>query len=125
MKWQKKRKHDKAARHAALGAAMAAAVVDETGQTHLPFESDKLPMNANQPEDDRNDLGLNIDSTGEAVSGIAHFDAPGDEQHSRETFAMPVEYEHASARPGARLRAAREAKGMDLEQAASRLRLPQ
>lgn len=124
MKRQKKRKHDKAARHAALGAATAATAVNETGQTHLPFEPDTLPMNASQPEDDSNDLSLNSDSAGEAISGVAQFDTLGDELHSRETFAMPVEHER-SARPGARLRAAREAKGMELEQAAGRLRLPQ
>ncbi len=123
MKRQKKRKHDKASRLAALGAATAAAVMKETGQTHLPFEPDTLPMNASQPEDDRNDLGLTHDNTGENAPGVAQFDAPGDERPSRETFAMPQE--RASTRPGARLRAAREAKGMELEQAAGRLRLPQ
>lgn len=130
MKSHKRRKQDKVARHAALGAVSTAAAHDGPGQTPLPFENDTLPMNASQHDlDDRNDAAPTDHPTTDAVSAIARFDTAAPDDDGREIFVMPPEHAHApraqAHSPGARLRAAREAGGMDLEQAASRLRLPQ
>jgi len=93
----------------------------QVGQTNLQLDTDMLPMNSSQNDSaDLSDIARDVEP--EAVS-MASFDVPAAEE-GREIFVMPVE-KQAITSPGARLRAAREAKSMDLEQAANRLRLPQ
>ena len=93
---------------------------DQVGQTNLQLETDMLPMNSSQ-----NDSADHADSVRgmEPEQAIASFEVPVPDT-GREIFVMPAE-KPDPASPGARLRAAREARSMDLEQAASRLRLPQ
>lgn len=125
MKRRRKGKQDRFVPTVVLGAAPAADAAAPTPlrQKSLPFASDPPTMNASQPDSDSIDAG----TPPPAVQGVAHFDPCVEADRGRDLLVMPPSAgsDRRVDLPGRRLRVAREACGMDLEQAAARLRLPQ
>jgi cytoskeleton protein RodZ len=88
---------------------------------HPELAEDSLPMTAHH--DDNNDSAV-MDAHAETATDDTTLTTPPADE-GRELFVMPADAQPSTVNLGARLRAAREARGLSVDEVGLRLRLPQ